>query len=114
MRISQIRELPLEFDELVKEAEEHGHDFLSKMKNEWKSGKNRFDQEGEVLFLVSEDDGKVIGLGGLNIDHARVHFEVLRLRTHNPKAVGLYKLLGFEEDPSAMDPVHISMQMTLR
>lgn len=117
------------------------------MKEEWVNGKNRFDNDREVLLSVTSEAGDLIGVGGLNIDpyvedpsigrvrhvyiaknhrgqgagkvlvqrvieHAKGRFKVLRLRTHNPKAVALYLSLGFIQ-VSNDDSTHSYLQMTL-
>jgi GNAT superfamily N-acetyltransferase len=68
MKVRVIKDLPPKFDDLVAEAVEDGHLFLQKMKDEWDAGKNRFNQEREILFSVTDDNDDLIGIGGLNVD----------------------------------------------
>ena len=148
MKIHPITTLPNEFDRLMLDAESEGHDFLTKIKREWASYENRFDRPHEALFEVRDDQGHLIGIGGLNVDpyvddphlgrvrhvfvrpqargsgvgralvqkiieHATGHFKLLRLRTHNPQAVDLYRKLQFVIVENANDPTHIYMERTL-
>lgn len=80
MQIFMITDLPEGFNALMLDAEEHGHTFLSKMKAEWNSGKNRFSQQREALFSLKEEGGQIIGIGGLNIDPYANNPAVGRLR----------------------------------
>jgi GNAT superfamily N-acetyltransferase len=147
MKINEIKNLPTQFDTLVAEAVQDGHHFLTKMKEEWVNGKNRFGKDREVLLSVASESGDLVGVGGLNIDpyvadpsvgrvrhvyiaknhrgqgagkilvqrvieHAKGQFKILRLRTHNPKAVTLYLSLGFTQ-VSNDDSTHSYMQMIL-
>lgn len=52
---------------LVAEAEVDGHRFMQRLRDEWVSGANRFDRPGETL-LAAYRDGRLAGIGGLNID----------------------------------------------
>lgn len=54
-------------DHLVVASENEGFNFLRRLVNDWKSGKNRFNQEGEGLYKLVQGD-LVIGLGGINRD----------------------------------------------
>lgn len=67
MQIKPITELPKSFARLELESKAQGFNFLEKMNLEWKSGKNRFAQPGEIL-LGAFKDGNLIGIGGVNID----------------------------------------------
>ena len=48
MKVRGIKDLPPKFEQLVTEALDDGHLFLQKMKDEWVSGKNQFNQEREI------------------------------------------------------------------
>ena len=64
---------------LASEAEEEGYRFVAKTIEEWRSGKNHFDNAGEILYGVF--DGKsCIAIGGLNIDPYQSGIEVGRVR----------------------------------
>lgn len=52
---------------LVHEATATGFHALSRLVNDWQSGRNRFDQRGEVIFLAT-NNGKIVGVCGLNRD----------------------------------------------
>ena len=52
---------------LVAESERQGFRFVRRLVDEWRSGANRFDRPGEVLFAARAGDD-VIGVCGLNID----------------------------------------------
>lgn len=67
MTTKTLTELPTDFQILEEESKSEGFNFLSKMKMEWESGKNRFNKTGEKLFGIFEQD-KLIAIGGINID----------------------------------------------
>jgi GNAT superfamily N-acetyltransferase len=67
MEITPITELPDSFAILEKESKFLGFNFLEKMNLEWRSGKNRFNKSGEIA-LAAFKDGKLIGIGGVNMD----------------------------------------------
>jgi len=52
---------------LVMEAAETGFHALSRLLTEWQSGRNRFDQPREAIFIAT-DDGHIVGVCGLNRD----------------------------------------------
>ncbi|WP_165912074.1 GNAT family N-acetyltransferase [Novosphingobium sp. PhB165] len=52
---------------LVIEAESEGHRSMRRLRDEWSSGANRFQGAGEFL-LAAYAGGKLIAVGGLNID----------------------------------------------
>ena len=62
-RVSDLSTLNLE--PLIRESLAEGFTFLLRLRDEWLSGANRFDQPGEALFVV-EQDGELVGIGGLN------------------------------------------------
>jgi GNAT superfamily N-acetyltransferase len=80
MRFEKISELPPDFDSLAEEAAAHGHLFLFKMKEEWVQGKNLFNRAGEVLYALRDDTGKLVGIGGLNIDPYAGNPKIGRIR----------------------------------
>lgn len=55
------------FDALVADSEQVGFRFVRRLADEWASGVNRFDRPGEALF-AAVIGGRVIGVGGLNVD----------------------------------------------
>lgn len=64
---------------LVEEALDEGFEFLSRLMRDWESGKNCFDQRGEVLFLIW-NDGVPVGVGGLNVDPYTSDTQIGRVR----------------------------------
>ena len=66
--IKRIDSLPIDqLRALVTEADATGFHALSRLLSEWQSGLNRFDQQGEALFIAT-DDRRVVGVCGLNRD----------------------------------------------
>jgi GNAT superfamily N-acetyltransferase len=66
VKVRQVRELPLAaLAPLINEGEAAGFHFLTKLRDDWLSGKNSFDQPGEAFF-VAEVDGQLVGVCGLN------------------------------------------------
>jgi ribosomal protein S18 acetylase RimI-like enzyme len=80
VKIAVIESLPLEFETLLAESIQDGHHFLGKMKDEWASGKNRFDREGEILFAVHDGKQNLAAIGGLNVDPYAQDHAVARIR----------------------------------
>ncbi|MBP1773028.1 MAG: family acetyltransferase [Holophagaceae bacterium] len=56
-----------ELDELVRESEAEGFEFVGRLRDEWNSRHNRFDQPGEVFF-TARLQGRLVGICGLNRD----------------------------------------------
>ena len=52
---------------MAREATSQGFDFLERLRDEWKSGSNRFDRPGELLLGAFADE-ELIAVGGLNRD----------------------------------------------
>ena len=66
--VTRLEELPPDrLADLVAESEREGFAFVRRLVDEWESGDNRFDRPGEALF-AAVDDGRVVGVCGLNID----------------------------------------------
>ena len=61
------------------ESEHEGFKFLGRLLDDWHSGSNRFDRDGEVLLLAVKLDD-VVGVGGLNIDPYADDAQVARIR----------------------------------
>lgn len=130
-RLYEIKSLPFEFEELLRDSVKDGQKFLQRLQNEWASGVNRFTNPGGLLLAAFEGE-RLVGIGGTNIDpylqdsksgrvrnlyihseyrrqgiarmimqelesHARHHFTLLTLRTHNSEAFIFYASLGFTE-----------------
>lgn len=60
-------------------SEAQGHRFVRRLIEEMSDGRNRFDKEGEALF-VAENDGKILGVCGLNQDAMSGRPKTARLR----------------------------------
>lgn len=56
-----------EFTDLVNESLSEGHRHINRLLEDYKSGTNRFDEEGEALFAAYLKD-RIIGICGLNKD----------------------------------------------
>lgn len=67
MNVEKIKSLPDDFIEMKKASFAEGFEFLDKMEKSWSSGENKFNKQGEVLFVAIEN-GKTVGICGLNID----------------------------------------------
>jgi GNAT superfamily N-acetyltransferase len=52
---------------LLVEAEQQGFEFMRRLVEEWASGANKFDRQGECL-LGAFSDGQLLGVSGLNRD----------------------------------------------
>lgn len=53
---------------------------LDRLVNDFRDGRNRFDQPGECLLGVFDDSGNLLGIGGLNQDPYSPGLPVGRLR----------------------------------
>lgn len=53
--------------DLLSESERDGRRMVRRLVDEWDSGANRFDRPGEAL-LGAWIDGRLVGVGGLNVD----------------------------------------------
>jgi GNAT superfamily N-acetyltransferase len=77
--IERVTELePNELDGLVTKSLEEGFKFVQRLRDEYKSGVNRFDRPGEALLLAREMSG-VIAVIGVNLD-PKGQPEVMRVR----------------------------------
>ena len=64
--ISSIVELDVHlFEPLIKASEKEGFKFLTRLKNDWISGVNRFDKKNEKLYQI-EIGKKIVAIGGIN------------------------------------------------
>src|SRR3984893_14804035 len=59
--------LPDDFENLLADSLDNGHQFLQRLQTEWLSGANRFSRPGERL-LAAVERNRLIGVGGINID----------------------------------------------
>lgn len=65
--IQLITTLPARTPELEKEATAEGFRFLTRLIEEWRTGTNRFDAQGECLMAAYLGD-RLVGIGGLTRD----------------------------------------------
>ncbi len=75
--VTQITDLPIHFDRLLRDAEDEGNDIMSVLRHQWLDGSNRFKRPGEMLALATFS-GDVAGIGGVTQDF--VDADWLRLR----------------------------------
>lgn len=125
-----------QLEPLLVESQREGFRFLCRLKDEWLSGVNRFDQAGEGLFGVIVAD-ELVAIGGLNREsgacgrlrrfyvagkHRRKgvgrllarhilmfgveHFEKIVLHTETPAAEKFYRSLGFRRITGCANPTH--------
>jgi aminoglycoside 6'-N-acetyltransferase len=79
-RVHRVNALPLdELQPLREEATAQGFEFVGRLIDEFASGRNRFDKQGEALFTARNGD-VLAGIGGLNIDHYANDPSVARVR----------------------------------
>ena len=68
VRIEGLHALPADrVAPLITESEQAGLRFVSRLAEEWASGRDRFDQPGEALF-GAQLEGVLVGVCGLNVD----------------------------------------------
>ena len=77
--ISSLLSLPGSLAVLEREAVSEGFGMITRLRQEWERGANRFDREGEVL-LGSFRADRLLGIGGLNRDPYTDDPRVGRLR----------------------------------
>jgi GNAT superfamily N-acetyltransferase len=91
---------------LLVEAEQQGFEFMRRLVEEWASGANKFDRQGECL-LGAFSDGRLLGVAGLNRDPYANADGVGRLRH-------LYVLASARRDGVASLLVHHILQEARR
>jgi hypothetical protein len=67
LKIKEIDLNKTEITDLVNESLTEGHRHISRLLEDYKSGRNRFSEEGEALFAAYLKD-RIIGICGLNKD----------------------------------------------
>ncbi|MBD3922960.1 GNAT family N-acetyltransferase [Paenibacillus sp. PR3] len=77
MRVTSMNNYDL--DILLAESKSQGYRFIQKLIDEYESGDNQFNKQGESLY-VAIIDGTVVGVGGLNIDPYLGRVDIGRVR----------------------------------
>jgi GNAT superfamily N-acetyltransferase len=72
--------LDCELNHLIKESKEDGFRFVERLVNDYQNGTNTFNHFGEGLFGIFNNDGALIGIGGLNIDPFSNDLSIGRIR----------------------------------
>lgn len=67
MQILDISQISDSIDALAAQASSEGFGSVSRLVVEYASGTNRFNREGECL-LGAYDSGKIVGIGGVNVE----------------------------------------------
>ena len=79
IRIDYLRSLPPGLETPRSEAIQQGFGFMDRLAADWASGANTFSRPGECLLGVFAD-GRLIAVGGLNVDPYGRRADVGRLR----------------------------------
>jgi GNAT superfamily N-acetyltransferase len=80
VHIERVHQLPLDLLAILQdESWRTGFRFVQRLIDDWQTGSNRFDRPGERL-LAAFVDGRVVGIGGLNIDPYTTDHRSGRLR----------------------------------
>ncbi len=72
--------LNFDLNKLVEQSKEDGFRFVERLMTDYKSGTNTFNQSGEYLFGVFNDEGVLIAIGGLNNDPYTIDQCIGRMR----------------------------------
>jgi len=68
LRVEAVRELPLSRLQLLfAESAAQGWNHLARLREEWRQGLNRFNREGEALYLATHVE-RIIAVGGVNLE----------------------------------------------
>jgi GNAT superfamily N-acetyltransferase len=97
-RVKQISNLlHVDIFHLIVESKKEGFRFLGRLVEDYKNGTNNFNNPGEVVYGVFNEAGKVVAIGGLNIDPYTNENKIGRLRrfyvSENYRRKGIGKLL---------------------
>ncbi|SBS38059.1 acetyltransferase [Marinomonas spartinae] len=65
MKIEKVEQLPSDIETLITESQLEGFRFLARLQNDFVSGVNKFNKNGETLVTVRVD-GKLVAIGGIN------------------------------------------------
>ncbi|WP_062105593.1 GNAT family N-acetyltransferase [Bacillus niameyensis] len=76
-RVPSLEQYELDF--LIEDSLSEGYKFIKRLVDEYRAGSNKFDKNGESLY-VAKIDSEIIGIVGLNIDPYVSSPEVGRVR----------------------------------
>ena len=79
VEITRLHSLPVGLEHLRDEAARDGFGFLERLVADWASGANTFSRPGECL-LGALADGRLVGVGGLNVDPYSPRTDLGRIR----------------------------------
>jgi len=79
IQITRLYSLPPGLEALRAEAVRQGFSFMDRMVSDWASGANTFSRPGEC-FLGASADGRLVAVGGLNVDPYLLRTDVGRIR----------------------------------
>jgi GNAT superfamily N-acetyltransferase len=79
IQISRLHSLPPDIEALRAEAARQGFLFVDRLVSDWASGANTFNRPGEC-FLGACVDGRLVAVGGLNVDPYLTRTDVGRIR----------------------------------
>lgn len=78
--IEPIQELSIkEIAPIIEASEQEGFKFLTRLKNDWISGKNRFDKTNERLYQIKQET-QIIAIGGINNNPYKEDGKIGRIR----------------------------------
>jgi len=79
IQIARLYSLPPGLEPLRAEAARQGFRFMDRLMSDWASGANTFSRPGEC-FLGACADGRLVAVGGLNVDPYLMRTDVGRIR----------------------------------
>ena len=66
-RVERVDDLNLvDISRLIKESEAEGYRFLSRLVDDYQDGTNIFNKQGEALFIIRNEEGEIVAIGGVN------------------------------------------------
>jgi len=68
-----------QIEPLVKASEKEGFNFLNRLKKDWISGVNRFENKNEILLQIEKDE-RIVAIGGVNNNPYHEQGKVGRIR----------------------------------
>lgn len=80
-KVQRIEDLnKVDVSQLVKESEEEGYRFLSRLVNDYEDGTNTFNKNGEALYGVWAGPEKLVAIGGINQNPFKDNMDEARLK----------------------------------